>query len=240
MKNLLCLDFDGVICDSINECLLVSYNCFFELNGQRFRQVEEIIKIPANIREMFYRKRYLVRPAKDYWLLMKLIIEDNSLIDEENFSRNLIGKDDYLNEFEKLFFNYRENMIKERLELWLSLNPIYPEFYDYYRVNSTKEFYIVTNKNRSAVETILKHNNIEIDQANIISKEILKSKESALKKIAELNKLDNNQLIFIDDSPATIRELNSLFPNSYLANWGYYKNNSGCIKSINSLLEIAI
>lgn len=238
MKNLLCLDFDGVICNSINECLLVTYNCYFKIIGDSNNQAEEIAGIPIEIRERFYNNRYLVRPAKDYFLLMKLVLEGNSLIEEEYFNNNLVGMDGYLDEFEKLFFYYRENMIKEKLHLWLSLNPIYNEFLDYYNKNNEREFYIVTNKNRVAVEVILENNKIKFNSENIFAKENFTTKESALKEIAILNNLKNSQILFVDDSPATIKELTQQFPNSYLANWGYYKNNSELIKSINKFSEL--
>ena len=59
------LDFDGVLCDSVDECMLVSYNSFNDTN------IIKISDISLNFRTYFYENRYHVRPAKEYFLLCK-------------------------------------------------------------------------------------------------------------------------------------------------------------------------
>lgn len=59
------LDFDGVICDSIDECMLTSYNSFNDTN------IINICEIPTQYKKYFYEYRFYVRPAKEYFLLCK-------------------------------------------------------------------------------------------------------------------------------------------------------------------------
>ena len=51
------LDFDGVICDSIDECMLTTYNSFNDTNKIN------ISDVPSHFRKYFYEYRYHVRPA---------------------------------------------------------------------------------------------------------------------------------------------------------------------------------
>lgn len=39
MKRILCLDFDGVLCNSIKECALVAYNAYHETNEANFDNI---------------------------------------------------------------------------------------------------------------------------------------------------------------------------------------------------------
>lgn len=237
MKNLLCLDFDGVICDSIKECLLITYNSYLELNNQGQRMVCSVENISPKVSEVFNKYRYLVRPASHYWMLMELIDKGVYEISEELFFSKLVGKESELKAFEKIFFSNRERLMKEETEFWMSLNTIYPHFMEYYTKYGNENYYIVTNKNGSAVKTILDYYSIKIKNSNLFSKERFTTKESALREVVKYNELSYGNILFVDDSPATIEELLPVFKNSYLANWGYYKNEKK-LKSVNTLLEL--
>ncbi|MCK9282214.1 MAG: HAD family hydrolase [Melioribacteraceae bacterium] len=236
MKNLLCLDFDGVICDSIKECLLITYNSYHELNGENEKLVDSIDEISQAVIEAFNKYRYLVRPASHYWMLMELIAKGEKEITEALFFKSLIGHDEILMKFERIFFSNRNILMNEKTDFWMSLNTIYPQFKEYIEKYGDDKFYIVTNKNESAVKTILDYYSIKIDISYLFAKERFTTKESALREIAKENDLSYANILFVDDSPATIEELTPIFPNSYLANWGYYENDKN-LKSINSLLE---
>ena len=49
-KNLLIFDFDGVLCNSINECLITSYNAYNFINGDLSSNVYHLEKIPSKDR----------------------------------------------------------------------------------------------------------------------------------------------------------------------------------------------
>ena len=101
MKPVLCLDFDGVICDSLDETLLVAYNGYQLFRRHRKNTVciptdiktesfTGISHIPSEISELFRRLRYLVRPAGEYWLLMHLLHSGSPDITQEEFNGLLL------------------------------------------------------------------------------------------------------------------------------------------------------
>ena len=63
----LALDFDGVICNSIDECLITSYNAFYNT------KINNVSEIPDDIQSFFYTYRHYVRPAREYYLLHKAL-----------------------------------------------------------------------------------------------------------------------------------------------------------------------
>lgn len=238
MKNLLCLDFDGVICDSINECLLVAYNSYMKVEGRFDEMVTECNSIAREINDNFYKYRYLVRPARDYWKLIHLLMKDGVEISPAIFQSESDGNESKLNQFEKIFFDTRANMIENDFDHWISMNKIYKEFIDTWeKLFAKHDVYMVTNKNKMAVDAILRSNNIELEDDHIYTRESFQTKNEALRQIAKLNNKRKDEIIFIDDSPDTITETIEEFPKSFLANWGYFQNTGG-IQSINKLAEM--
>ena len=71
MSKVFIFDFDGVICNSIEECLIISYNAY--LNNNDFFLPHSI-----NKRNDFIKYRYLVGPAKYFYCLWYLILDKNS------------------------------------------------------------------------------------------------------------------------------------------------------------------
>ena len=67
MNKIIALDFDGVICDSIDECLLVSYFAFNNISS-----IDKInfSDINYNLISSFRKYRFIVGPAKDFFFFM--------------------------------------------------------------------------------------------------------------------------------------------------------------------------
>ena len=238
VKNLLCLDFDGVICDSINECRLIAFNTYLKLKNPSNNYVVKVELIPDKVSERFNKYRYLVRPAKEYWLLMELAANSNLDITEEIFEYEKKMKIPGINLSEKVFFDTRNFFQNNYYSYWMGLHKIYDQFKVAWEgLKSKYNIYIVTNKNKKAVQAILKHNNIEIEDEYLFTNENFKTKIQALEKIVAKENALRDDLIFIDDSLATINETIKIFKNSYLANWGYNDSNDS-IQSINNLSDL--
>ena len=238
MKNILCLDFDGVICNSIDECLLVSYNGYMKYTKHDEKQINNLSELSADVVKCFLKYRYMVRPAKDYFVLIDLVLNHSGEITKEIFQEHKKKLIKQLDEFEKVFFNTRSYLQDNNSEYWLRLNPFYKEFLEVWiDLFHTYEAFVVTNKNKKAVKALLDYNDIMIEPERLFTKEDFKSKNQALQLILEKYRRKNSEIIFIDDSPETIVESLEKFPKSYLANWGYYSNREN-IQSINNLKEI--
>jgi len=225
MKKILCLDFDGVICDSIQECLLTSYiayQCF--INGDMV--VDKNITIPQNIKNSFFQYRYLVRPAKQYGMLQQMLHNKDSISSEE-FEKSC---NDYcfpMDDYEPLFFQVRAKLISSDLSYWLNLNNVYSHVLKYWTSITTQiPTYIVTNKNYDSVTLLLDHFKLNFNKDNIFSKGITGSKADTLITLAKHHNIKLEKVIFIDDSSQYISEMLDLGIKAYLADWGYERFNN--------------
>jgi len=241
MKSVLCLDFDGVIVDSIDECFLTAYNSYFVFTGRQENVITEINKTDNIVYKEFLKNRYLVRPAREYYVLMKLLFNYPGKISLKRFSEEVTMSSELLSDFEKIFFSTRKEFIQSNKEKWLSLHRLYSEFSDTWeQVKKIYKVFIVTNKNVEAVNTLFEHFKIKIAKKNIYGYEKVKSKNETVKHIASLLNIPLNKVLFVDDSPQTIKELTEKGIRAYLAEWGYFsqkklKHNS--IKHMGELLK---
>ena len=105
MGNVLVLDFDGVISNSIKECFINSYRAFHEWDSVEdyFLQVNQ-----PEMEELFIKYRYLVGPAYEYYCLWKTIEECIELPDHDFVERYQNQKQNssqtLLEEFSERFF----------------------------------------------------------------------------------------------------------------------------------------
>ena len=225
MKKILCLDFDGVICDSIQECLLTSYIAYQGfINGDVV--VDKCMTIPENIKKSFLQHRYLVRPAKQYGMLQHMLHNKDSISAEE-FTKSCNDYRFPMNEYEPLFFQVRAELISSDLSYWLNLNNVYPHVLKHWTSITTQiPTYIVTNKNYNSVTILLDHFKLNFNKDNIFSKEITGSKADALITLAKHHNINFDKIIFIDDNSEYIIEMLDLGIKAYLAHWGYERFNN--------------
>ena len=83
-NKLLLLDFDGVIVNSIDECLLTSFNAFqqFENTGV---SVDDLSNIALPCQRYFNSNRNFVRPAAEYYLLHRAYTDNIEIIDSKSY-----------------------------------------------------------------------------------------------------------------------------------------------------------
>ena len=79
MKEVIFLDFDGVIVDSIEECYIVSFDTYFRNDSFQFDNDE--------YRKLFDEYRYLVGPVHQFKSLHELIVQ---LITNDNIENHPI------------------------------------------------------------------------------------------------------------------------------------------------------
>jgi FMN phosphatase YigB (HAD superfamily) len=238
-KNILCLDFDGVIVDSVKECLLTAYNSYWlslNLNEKVVQNVESIDVVLVN---GFYKNRFFVRPAKDYWALINLLVRGVEDIDDRIFEDEVENNFELINHFKSIFFSTRSDIMKNHENYWLSLHRLYREFLEAWNYLVTNfDIYIVTNKNKESVAALLKHFNISTAFEYIFTMEMFNSKNDCLISISNQLKIPLGQIVFVDDSPRTVHELSNMGVNAYLAEWGYYPGPYNSIKTLKHLKDL--
>jgi phosphoglycolate phosphatase-like HAD superfamily hydrolase len=213
---MLALDFDGVICNSINECLLTSFNAYFD------RKESNITDIPQDLQEYFSMNRFYVRPAREYLLLFKGFEAKIDNMTHSSFEglKNLHARE--MVPFGEKFFRERERSQIKDPKHWLSLHDIYDHVYEYLR-NYDSSIFIVTTKDRDSVKKILDSYDLLGVVKDIYSKEISENKNELFKSlVSDYQELIRRSSInFVDDNEWHLADVNSSSINLYFANWGY-------------------
>lgn len=220
-KKIFVFDFDGVICDSTNECLINSYNSYniYLNNNQKF--ITSLIEIDANLKKDFRVIRPYIKGAKeylkfyDYYYSRKNILSLNNFIEYENKTL------DY-DQYTKIFYQQRERLKKNNLKEWFSYNHVFQELINF--LNSLDYYYIATLKDKDSVIDILKYYKIKIYEEKILDFNIIKSKLDALNMILNNNSYNKEDMIFIDDNAYHLIDPKNQEYRVYLSNWADLDN----------------
>ena len=105
-------DFDGVVCDSTNECMVTSWNAWDRWNnGNQFRKnLNEFNQIEI---DAFRPLRPYVRGASEYYIIMRVINSSNVYINnQKDFEKFAIKWQANLKPFQLLFFQERKRLKK--------------------------------------------------------------------------------------------------------------------------------
>jgi len=244
MKPIVALDFDGVICDSIDECMLTAFNAYHAFQGHR-KWVDSPSKIDREFSDRFRLFRYLVRPAKEYWLLVHLIFNQKGNIDQSQFN---ILKEEYseiLVEFEPFFYETRHRFRVENLAGWSELHRIYTEFLEGWdKVRNRSSVYLVTDKDLWSVEYFVRLWGLGISKTRSWTKEKRLPKAVAIEQISQQTGCPSENVLFVDDNPHYLNEVSMVGARCFWASWGYSDFetviNVGEFKHLASLSELLL
>jgi len=230
-KVLFCIDFDGVIMNSIDECCITSYNAYFD------RQYNSISAIPKQFIEYFYENRYMVGPAKYFYIICKTF-EDSIQLTRKIFNEKLIIYDKEFSQYANKFY-FERTQFKDHMQKWFSSHSIYNQFETF--LNTTNNnFIIVTNKDKNSVEQLSKYFGFSNRILEIYSKEISEDKKILFTQLM-IKYAGYNKYYFVDDNPENIKSVEKINKlDCFIAGWGYNRmselNNFNIINSFNSLI----
>ena len=222
-NRIIALDFDGIICNSIKECYVTSLKAYAEMKNLD----PKILKLRADF-ETFSEIRYLVRPAKEYFILIDWLYQNpHKKLDLATF-KNIRSKfEDELNHFEYYFFAQRNHAQTSSIQDWLKLHTIYEEFSDFWLgLNEEGEIYIVTTKDETSVQLLLKHAGVAINPERIWGKERGEDKLDLLQRISREEKIELSQIHFVDDNIEHVEHVHSGGVQCYYGTWGYSHKNT--------------
>lgn len=228
-KRFVFLDFDGVIFDSVVEAYAMAM-----LTSKKIKSLNDL-NIKSEHAKRFFKQRYLVGPAWNYFYLLKSI---DLNLDE--------GFDEFLPEspgeeakiFQSSFFATRQVIRSHFWEDWLELNKLYDgadKFIQF--INENDNVAIVTTKDKDTVKALLDNKGLSrnVDIYDTKSYEKFGCKSYFIDDFMRKNAVEKG--LFIDDSS---RHLNKCkwVENLHLmqACWGYvspgsyYDNKSDIIK----------
>jgi hypothetical protein len=200
IKHAVFLDFDGVLFDTVRESYCISMIALGEAS--------EISGIDLNAKHFqeFYRHRYLIGPAWNYFYLMQLIdkiLRDPLLDLAEIFHEATRNPEPNKHRvFEKNFFNTRKFLIDNDPGSWLSLITAY-SFAEGMRVlvdEHPENFFLITTRDRSSALKILLVHQLGILEGNILGREefeVYNSKRGVIQGLIKNRQIEES--IFIDD-----------------------------------------
>ena len=209
------LDFDGVLCNSQEECFYIACKLFASQN-LNFDNKSFYLKHKNTLQS--YRQ-YVVS-GEDYFFLVKSVYMGLSFATQSEFNIYKSNNKHLIKHMREKFYKIRREFIKSAFKSWIELNPLYKNITKKIAsLISEYEIYIVTTKDRDSVSKILYHNNLNIDLDNIYGREHQMSKRDCINEIILKRKLD--YIAFIDDQIENLLLINMPIVGLFLAAWGY-------------------
>jgi len=213
-------DFDGVVCDSTDECMVTSWNAWEKWESRdRFRRLVEEFSDEEQAR--FRKIRPRVRGAGEYYILRRAFSEGISIDNQETYSRLEKKWSQHLESFKEIFFGMRNKLRKENLEQWIDLHPIYNDVINVMKeLHTQNRLFMATLKDAESVRLILGKQGLVLPEENLLDQSQITSKLQALEQFQEKLGCDKTDLIFIDDNVTHLLEPKAAGYPVYLTTWG--------------------
>jgi len=214
---LLVLDFDGVICDSVAECFLVSWNAYHGL----YRR-EEPARVPLSVHRDFARMRPLIRTGEDFVLIQELLATGRTVDDQAGFDEaSRLAGDEKRALFKEMFYRARTALLEADRASWLSLNRVYPHVEKALRMMELfEDFVVLSTKKPQFILEVLVSRDIRVPAGRIYYSD----REPKLKTAERLRHEGGYRTaILVEDQIDAIRNNDNPLVEVRLATWGYVK-----------------
>jgi len=219
-RDYLALDFDGVVANSVLECLVAANNAYSEYSGGR--KTYDLSELdPALIAE-FTRLRNFIRAGADFVYIVKSISENMIIGNQQEFDDYTKKYKDLQADFFDLFYRERELFSTSMPDIWIGLNPLYEGmkgFLDNYPYKD--RLFIITTKKIFFVKKILLYHNIQLNQDNLFTANGKKTKKDIILRLVQKYNIYPHQFWFIDDQVDTLLKVKDTRIQCLLAEWGY-------------------
>ena len=212
---LLVLDFDGVICDSAEECFVVSWTAYNVLYRGRAAS-----PAPDAARPAFRALRPFIRSGEDFLLIQELIEEGTTVEDQAGFDRAWRRPGTPPRErFKELFYRARTDLFEGDHAAWLSLNTIYPHVAAALsNMDLGALVYVLSTKKAQFVRETLDAGGIPIPHDRVL----YSHGEPKLATVEALRKSTGaTDAVFVEDQIDAIQGNTNPHIRVYLASWGY-------------------
>ncbi len=216
-RPLLVLDFDGVICDSRDECCLSSWIAYYDLYKKN-RPTHTPLSLGAD----FAGLRPFIRTGGDFLLIQEALEAGRYPADQKEFDAlaERAGPEK-MGLFKELFYQARSALLSEDRPFWLSLNRIYPHVFDVLRsLPPEAPIRILSTKRPQFIVEIVNHAGLKVSKDRIHES----GAEEKLPRVESLRKEEGfERAVFLDDQIDNIRGNTNPKVEAFLAAWGYVK-----------------
>lgn len=219
-KEYIVFDFDGVVCDSTDECMVTSWNAWemWESCSGFRRKLSEF----SDQEKIAFRKlRPYVRGAGEYYIIRRAQADKIELQGQNDIDH--YGKlwKEFIDPFKNVFFDCRNKLRGENFLAWIELHPVFHEVVGVLiELNRQNRLYIATLKDGESVKLILQHHGVIIPPERMLDQSQIKSKLQALDRICEIVSCEKTDILFLDDNFTHLVEPFKAGYLVYLTNWG--------------------
>jgi phosphoglycolate phosphatase-like HAD superfamily hydrolase len=217
-KTYLFLDFDGVICDSVDECLVSSWLAYNH----------HLLPVPSNqmsleFRRLFAQIRPFIRSGEDYVLIQKLLDSGAEITTQKQFDAYLEDAGtEQMKSYGEIFYKARGQLLDENPDYWLSLNRLYPHVdRTLRRVAGDERVYVMSTKKAPFIVRILQSKGIPMDPERVIWSGS-RVKVDVISEILERLHGPSNAVL-VDDQIDHLIKPRAAEVDVRLALWGYVK-----------------
>ena len=234
-KKIIVLDFDGVVCDSSDECMVTSWNAWEEWEARdNFRN--DLSEFTENNKLNFRKVRPRVRGAGEYYILRRAFSEGISIDNQEVFDNLEEQWQENIEPFKALFFKVREKLRRDDINAWIDLHPIFNGVVEVMKIlNDQNRLFIATLKDAKSVRLILENNGIKIKENRMLDQSRIKSKLQALDIFRKQLGCNKKDMVFIEDNVTHLLEPKNEKYIVFLATWGPVLEDYLSIAKINKI-----
>ncbi len=224
---ILALDFDGVICDTVQELLRSTWHVYREIWGTRDDGP------PPEAAAAYVRLRPALEIGWESPVLLRAIIEgvpEAELLQgfQTVWSQRIL-KAHHLNQADLAarFDAARDAWIRTDLRSWLASNHFYPGIAERLRliVASDAQVFVLTTKEGRFAHLLLEQNGVKLPTAHVWGKERTRPKADLLRVMHEKQGVAYGDIWFVEDRLKTLQSITQAADLEtvalFLATWGY-------------------
>ncbi len=224
-QKFLALDFDGVIVDSVGECMVTSFNAYagFSGSGRRIQSPEDLDKSST---AAFKRMRNFIRFGKDFLFIWLAISRHLDISSQTEFDTFLETEKRLDSVFFDLFYRERDRSIQSQPDRWTALTPLYRGVQPLLQTWAARDhFAVISTRKKGYIRRILDFNGCSLPENRIHFATPERSKEAIVAGMLTKYRLAPKQFHFVDDQVDTLIKVRGTEVRVYLAEWGYCDEN---------------
>ncbi|MBK0032575.1 hypothetical protein IBT47_09790 [Erwinia sp. S43] len=231
---LLALDFDGVVVDGIDECLLVAWNVFHDNPADYFNR-ETLRSIPEKFKDGFKLLRSYVR--HDGHFIVPFHGGGAAPTNSRSFAESYETiPSDIRHEFRQAFVAYREAARRSHPAFWAELHVPLIDIERLFSVGH--EVRIVSGKDTPSICSILRQHGVNLAEAHVFGR--MTDKREVLAQLKKEADDKGQSMTFLDDNIENVVEAKQLGIgiNALWANWGCRSPDHQAVALANAVTEV--
>jgi len=234
MPQVLALDFDGVISDSLLEAYLLTWRIAGKIEpqlavaGGRVPGLDNIHSFRDQHREHWESFSRLVpfgNRAEDYLVIQRAVQLGKSFGTQEEFNSFCKTLDPrQMDDFHEEFYRERYRLAEHHREGWIALNKPYPGIRKAIEaLSSYFELAVATSKDSQTVHALLDSYGLGslFGPSHVLDKSMGGSKRAHLATLRDIFNCTYGEMTFIDDKVAHLIDCSDLGVRLFMAGWGY-------------------